>query len=164
MLRLATAISALIAAVWIAGYIAIVAPVILQWMPPGQQNANFIFWASAGWLFFALVAVCNISLVVHWFKNKRPVLMLLVAALVAGVCLFQALGYQATYAVLETSEQRSKQHENTLQYRKQDALFQVAHKNSERFIGILLALLCINIVVNLGANVCLLDNSKCSED
>ena len=164
MLRLATALSALFAGTWIAGYIAIVAPVILKWMPPGQQNASFIFWAAAGWLFFALIAIVNTYSASQYFKIARPLLAIILPILCVCMCLFQALGYQATYAVRDSSEQRNKLHENTVQYKKQDEIFQVAHKDSERYIGLLLFCLLFNVGINLTANAFYTDPVKRIED
>ena len=108
--------------------------------------------------------MCNVYSALRYFKNQRHLFAVSLSALIFCICLFQLLGYQATYAVRDTSTQRDKQHENTLQYKKQDELFQVAHKNSERYIGLLLFCLLANIGINVTANVLFSDSSRRIEE
>ena len=130
---------------WIAGYIAIVLPVIIGRMQPGGQNGNFTMWADAGWPFFIIIALCLAIHIYQYLQQRRVIAVTVAVILILSIGYFQYRGSSDTYAVAHAFEQRHGLHENTQQYQDIDQALQVAHKSSERSIGTLLLILFVSI-------------------
>ncbi len=149
--RILWSLLAILSSAWIAGYMAIVLPVIFKRMQPGTQNGNFTMWADAGWAFFAALLCISIGIIILCAKNDKLIRSIICAVLILGIGLFQYLSFHNTYAITEAHIQRDKAEKDTEAYKQQDAVLQVAHKSSERNVGIMLILLCGQIVLSVYA-------------
>ncbi len=160
MLGLVACLQIIIGSAWIAGYLAIVLPVIFGRMQPGTQNGNFTVWADAGYYFLFALAPCLLYWAWHFWKQTRIIRGVITIVLLFLIAGFQIWGHQNTYEVANASEQRNQYHENTKLYQQHDATLQKAHKASERIIGFLIILLIAEISLSSLAIQCRMDQSE----
>lgn len=161
ILRICNSLIAVLSGMWISGYLAIVLPVILKRMQPGQQNGSFTLWADAGWIFLILTGVLCIAVTFICIKQKRIIFASTVTLLFILTCVFQFIGSQNTYQIVEAHKQRNEVQVGTDRYREIDSQLQLAHKSSERNVGFLLILLVAQIGVHIA---CLSPNAKSTDE
>ena len=160
MLRLVACLQIAIGSAWIAGYLAIVLPVITGRMQPGTQNGNFTMWADVGYFFLLMLAPCLLYWAWHFWRQSKILRSVITLVLIALIALFQIWTHQNTYEVDEASQLRNQQHENTKLYQKHNARLQKAHKASERIVGFLLILLIVEISLSSVAIQCRMDQTE----
>lgn len=143
--RLAALFVVIVSSAWIAGYVAIVLPVIIGRMKPGGQNGNFTMWADAGWIFFVVIALCLSLSIAQLIKQRRFIAIAVIVLLTLSLAMFQYRGRSDTYIIAEAFERRHGLQEQSKQYQDIDRRLQIAHKSSERSIGTLLLILLVCI-------------------
>lgn len=149
IIRLLSAVSAIAAGMWIAGYLAIVLPIISGRMAPGTQNGNFTYWADFGWALLLLLLLLAFAQVYLLLQRRRLLLSAIQIVLLLTIAVFQYLGHRDTFAVAHYFEQRNSTHDNTHHYKEFDKKLAAAHTSSERNVGTVLLLLLGHIGLQL---------------